>query len=159
MKDPPMPNLRVMGRFFRTSSRMPGREPQKEEKEPEKSKKKSLQDACKDLKKAAVERQQEKEREVAKVVHDAEFEALMAQMYGPQIDPRGPLLEYEGKRIPKSVFEDILIRTFKEKANRLPLAWESEKDYLAHCLKERWIEMDDVGVTILAQESADTKAA
>lgn len=148
-----------MGRIFRTSSRIPGREPQKEEKEPEKPKKKSLQDACKDLKKAAVERQQEKERLEAKVVYDAEFEALMAEMYGPQIDPRVPLLEYEGMRIPKSVFEDLLIRTFREKANRLPLAWESEKDYLTHCLKQGWIEMEDSAVIVVPRVTAKTEAA
>lgn len=148
-----------MGRVFRTSSRIPSREPQKEEKDSEKRKKKSLQDACKDLKKAAVERQQEKDRLEAKITYDAEFEALMAEMYGPQIDPRLPLLEYEGMRIPRSVFEDLLIRTFRAKQNRLPLAWESEKDYLTHCLKQGWIEIEDSAVVVVPREASKIEAA
>lgn len=160
-----------MGRTFRASMRSTSkREPQQEEKVRKSDKerdrserptkqKKSLQDACMDLKKEAVARLQEQVKQAKRVEYDADYEKLLAEMYGPQIDPRGPLLQYEGQRIPKPVFEDLLIRTFQKQQNRLPIAWESEKDYLTHCLQNRWIEMDDTAVVVLPRESRRTEAA
>ncbi len=160
-----------MGRTFRASTRMPSkREPLQEEKEkarksererPERpgKQKKTLQDVCMDLKKEAVAKLQEQVRQVKQVEYDADYEKLLAEMYGPQIDPRDPLLKYEGERLPRPVFEDLLVRTYKRYANRLPLAWESEKDYLTHCLKQRWVELDDTAVTVFSRAEDETEAA
>lgn len=160
-----------MGRTFRATTRPASkREPQQEEKskKPEKGrqeredrsdKKKSLRDACIDLKKEVVAKHHEQARQVKQVQYDAEYEQLLAEMYGPQIDPRGPLLKFEGQRIPKPVFEDLLIRTFERQKNRLPIAWESEKDYLIHCVQNHWVEVDDTAVLILSRAALQVEAA
>lgn len=161
-----------MGRTFRASSRTPtGRELLKEEKDKSKVRrsetaserdrsgkekdkkpgKKSLQDVCKDLKLAAIERVQQQVKVKQKASDDVEFQKLMAMMYGPQVDPREPLLQFEGQRIPRPVFEDLLTKAFQKNANRLPVSWENEKDYHAHCVAQHWVEVDDTAVLILSR--------
>lgn len=173
-----------MGRTFRASSHVPTRrEPLKEEKEktkvsrssrdrdrdrpekefrreePKRSEKNALQETCLDLKKEAAVRRQEQIQQANKAKADLEFEQLMAQMYGPQIDSRVPLLQFEGQRIPKPVFEDILMQTFRKSANRLPLSWESTKDYHAHCVRSGWVEIDDASVFIVPRVEQKIEAA
>lgn len=119
-------------------------------KKPDKEKpKKTLRDVCVDLKKASTERIKVQERQAKQVTHDADYDRLLREMYGPRIDPIQPLRSYQGIEVTRAEFEALVQSIFDTQRNRLPLVWASGADYLQHCVNAGWVDMDDSNVVIL----------